>query len=97
MINSVSNSFINNAAVLNENNIPADRQAAINVPKEMVNNIGSKNLTIKDQVKSLASSGPPLDKMVVQEIKIKVEQGRYPIDLDMVTEKMFQNFKDAAA
>jgi anti-sigma28 factor (negative regulator of flagellin synthesis) len=35
--------------------------------------------------------------MVVQEIKIKVEQGRYPIDLDMVTEKMFENFKDAAA
>ena len=97
MINSVSNSFINNAAVLNENSIPADRQAAIDVPKEMVNKIDSKNLTIKDQVKSLASSGPPVDKMVVQEIKIKVEQGRYPIDLDMVTEKMFENFKDAAA
>ena len=97
MINSVSNSFINNAAILNENSIPADRQAAIDVPKEMVNKIDSKNLTIKDQVKSLASSGPPVDKMVVQEIKIKVEQGRYPIDLDMVTEKMFENFKDAAA
>ena len=96
MINSVSNSFINNAAILNENSIPADRQAAIDVPKEMVNKIDSKNLTIKDQVKSLASSGPPVDKMVVQEIKIKVEQGRYPIDLDMVTEKMFENFKDAA-
>ena len=68
----------------------------LDVPKEMVNKISSKNLTIKDQVKSLASSGPPLDKMVVQEIKIKVEQGRYPIDLDMVTEKMFENFKDAA-
>ena len=97
MINSVSNSFINNAAILNENSIPADRQAAIDVPKEMVNKIDSKNLTIKDQVKSLASSGPPVDKMVVQEIKIKVEQGRYPIDLDMVTEKMFENFKDASA
>ena len=97
MINSVSNSFINNAAILNENSIPADRQAAIDVPKEMVNKIDSKNLTIKDQVKSLASNGPPVDKMVVQEIKIKVEQGRYPIDLDMVTEKMFENFKDAAA
>ena len=97
MINSVSNSFINNAAILNENSIPADRQAAIDVPKEMVNKIDSKNLIIKDQVKSLASSGPPVDKMVVQEIKIKVEQGRYPIDLGMVTEKMFENFKDAAA
>ena len=97
MINSVSNSFINNAAVLNENSIPADRQAAIDIPKEMVNKIESKDLTIKDQVKSLASSGPPVDKMVVQEIKIKVEQGRYPIDLDMVTEKMFENFKDASA
>ena len=96
MINSVSNSFINNAAVLTENNIPAERQAAIDVPKETVNKIDSSDLTIKDQVKSLASSGPPVDEMVVQEIKIKVEQGRYPIDLDMVTEKMFENFKDAA-
>ena len=96
MINSVSNSFINNAAVLNENNIPAERQAAIDVPKEMVNKIDSKNLTIKDQVKGLASSGPPVDKMVVQEIKIKVEQGRYPIDLDMVTEKMFESFEEAS-
>ena len=96
MINSVSNSFINNAAVLNENNIPADRQAAIDIPKEIVNKIGAKDLTIKDQIKNIASSGPPIDKMLVQETKIKVEQGRYPIDLDMVTEKMFENFKQAA-
>ena len=95
MINSVSNSFINNAAVLNENNIPADRQAAIDIPKEIVNKIGAKDLTIKDQIKNFASSGPKT-KMLVQEIKIKVEQGRYPIDLDMVTEKMFENFKQAA-
>ena len=95
MINSVSNSFINNAAVLNENNIPADRQAAIDIPKEIVNKIGAKDLTIKDQIKNFASSGPKTN-MLVQEIKIKVEQGRYPIDLDMVTEKMFENFKQAA-
>jgi|TARA_B110000090_G_scaffold82887_1_gene94328 anti-sigma28 factor (negative regulator of flagellin synthesis) len=96
MINSVSNSFINNAAVLNENNLPGDRQAAIDMPKEVTNKIDGKDLTIKDQIKSLADNGPPIDKMVVQEIKVKVEQGRYPIDLDMVTEKMFENFKQAA-
>ena len=63
--------------------------------EEIVNKIGAKDLTIKDQIKNFASSGPPIDKMLVQEITIKVEQGRYPIDLDMVTEKMFENFKQA--
>ena len=48
MINSVSNSFINNAPVLNENNIPTDRQAAISVPKEIVNKIDGNLLTIKN-------------------------------------------------
>ena len=66
MINSVSNSFINNAAVLNENSIPAERQAAIDIPKEIVNKIGAKDLTIKAQIKNITSSGPPIDKILVQ-------------------------------
>jgi anti-sigma28 factor (negative regulator of flagellin synthesis) len=94
MINSVSNSFINNAPVLNENNIPTDRQAAISVPKEIVNKIDGNLLTIKDQVKDMAASGPPISKDLAQ-IKNKIDQGIYPIDLGKVTEKIFESFHEA--
>ena len=94
MINSVSNSFINNAPVLNENNIPTDRQAAISVPKEIVNKINSNSLTIKHQVKDMAASGPPISKDLAQ-IKNKIDQGIYPIDLGKVTAKIFESFQEA--
>ena len=94
MINSVSNSFINNAPVLNENNIPTDRQAAISVPKEIVNKIDGNLLTIKNQVKDMAASGPPISKDLTQ-IKNKIDQGIYPIDLGKVTAKIFESFQEA--
>jgi anti-sigma28 factor (negative regulator of flagellin synthesis) len=94
MINSVSNSFINNAPVLNENSIPTDRQTAISVPKEIVNKIDGNLLTIKNQVKDMAASGPPISKDLAQ-IKNKIDQGIYPIDLGKVTEKIFESFQEA--
>jgi anti-sigma28 factor (negative regulator of flagellin synthesis) len=94
MINSVSNSFINNAPVLNENSIPTDRQAAISVPKEIVNKIDGNLLTIKNQVKDMAASGPPISKDLAQ-IKNKIDQGIYPIDLGKVTAKIFESFQEA--
>ena len=94
MINSVSNSFINNAPVLNENSIPTDRQAAISVPKEIVNKINGNLLTIKNQVKDMAASGPPISKDLTQ-IKNKIDQGIYPIDLGKVTAKIFESFQEA--
>ena len=63
-------------------------------PKEIVNKLDSKDLNIKDQVINLADQ-PPVDQALVDEIKIKVEQGRYPIDLDVVTEKLFKSFQEA--
>ena len=94
MINSVSNSFINNAPVLNENSIPTDRQAAISVPKEIVNKMDGNLLTIKNQVKDMAASGPPISKDLAQ-IKNKIDQGIYPIDLGKVTAKIFESFQEA--
>ena len=94
MINSVSNSFINNAPVLNENSITTDRQAAISVPKEIVNKIDGNLLTIKNQVKDMAASGPPISKDLTQ-IKNKIDQGIYPIDLGKVTAKIFESFQEA--
>jgi negative regulator of flagellin synthesis FlgM len=97
MINSVSNNVSNASVQLNDSNkanITVDKNVSDLAPKEIVNKLDSKDLTIKDQVAKLAD-GPPIDRSLVNEIKTKVEQGRYPIDLDIVTEKMFESFKEA--
>jgi negative regulator of flagellin synthesis FlgM len=97
MINSVSNNVANASVQLsdsNKANITVDKRVSDLAPKEIVNKLDSKDLTIKDQVAKLAD-GPPIDRSLVNEIKTKVEQGRYPIDLDIVTEKMFESFKEA--
>jgi flagellar biosynthesis anti-sigma factor FlgM len=99
MINSVSNNVsVANASVQlsdsNKADITVDKHVSDLAPKEIVNKLDSKDLTIKDQVAKLAD-GPPIDRSLVNEIKTKVEQGRYPIDLDIVTEKMFESFKEA--
>ena len=97
MINSVSNNVSNASVQLsdsNKANITVDKNVSDLAPKEIVNKLESKDLTIKDQVAKLAD-GPPIDRSLVNEIKTKVEQGRYPIDLDIVTEKMFESFKEA--
>ena len=97
MINSVSNNVSNASVQLsdsNKANITVDKNVSDLAPKEIVNKLDSKDLTMKDQVAKLAD-GPPIDRSLVNEIKTKVEQGRYPIDLDIVTEKMFESFKEA--
>ena len=97
MINSVSNNVSNASVQLsdsNKANITVDKNVSDLAPKEIVNKLDSKDLTIKDRVAKLAD-GPPIDRSLVNEIKTKVEQGRYPIDLDIVTEKMFESFKEA--
>ena len=97
MINSVSNNVSNASVQLsdsNKANITVDKNVSDLAPKEIVNKLDSKDLTIKDQVAKLAD-GPPIDRSLVNEIKTKVEQGRYPIDLDIVTEKMFESFKES--
>ena len=99
MIDSISNSYNNSASALTDNSTSSlanDKQTAPAVAKVGINNADSQDLTIKDQINDLASSGPPVDKSLVQEIKNKVEQGIYPIDLDMVTEKMFESFEEAS-
>jgi anti-sigma28 factor (negative regulator of flagellin synthesis) len=97
MINSVSNNFVNTNAQVNDSNkenFTVDKQVSDLPPKEIVNKLDSKDLNIKDQVIKLADQ-PPIDQALVDEIKIKVEQGRYPIDIDVVTEKMFESFQEA--
>ena len=97
MINSVSNNFVNTNVQVNDSNkvnFTVDKQVPDLPPKEIVNKLDSKDLNIKDEVIKLADQ-PPIDQAMVDEIKIKVEQGRYPIDIDVVTEKLFESFQEA--
>jgi negative regulator of flagellin synthesis FlgM len=103
MINSVSNNVPSASLQLSDSNkanvqanVQIDKKVSDLAPKEIVNKLDSQDLKIKDQVAKLAD-GPPVDRSLVNEIKTKVEQGRYPIDLDIVTEKMFESFQEAGS
>ena len=103
MINSVSNNVPSASVQLSDSNkanvqanVQIDKKVSDLAPKEIVNKLDSQDLKIKDQVAKLAD-GPPVDRSLVNEIKTKVEQGRYPIDLDIVTEKMFESFQEAGS
>ena len=96
MVNSIGNNYSTNAAVTDNSKAAyaAQRQDAPAAPKEIVNKIESKDLRIKDQIKDMADS-PPVDKALVADIKAKVEQGIYPIDLDQLMDKMFESFRES--
>jgi negative regulator of flagellin synthesis FlgM len=97
MINSVSNNVPNTNTQLTDNSkaqVTVDTSVSDLPRQEIVNKLDGMDLTIKDQVIKLAD-GPPVDRSMVNEIKSKVEQGRYPIDLDLVTAKMFASFQEA--
>ena len=51
------------------------------------------SLSIADKVKSM-SSEPPINIQLVNEIKQKVSEGRYPIDLNAISSRMFESIKD---
>lgn len=96
MVNSIGNNYSTNAAVTDNSKAAyaAQRQDAPAAPKEIVNKIESKDLRIKDQIKDMANN-PPIDKAMVEDIKSQVEQGIYPIDLDLVMDKMFESFRES--
>ena len=99
MINSVSNNIPTTNVNVNDSSKMSptvDRQVSDLPTTEIVNRLDSKDLTIKDQVKQLAYE-PPVDKNLVNQIKAKVEQGIYPIDLDLVTQKMFESFQETGS
>jgi negative regulator of flagellin synthesis FlgM len=53
----------------------------------------SVDLSVSEKVKSLASE-PPVNIEVVTEIRQKVSEGRYPIDLNAITNKLFESIKE---
>ncbi len=53
----------------------------------------SVDLSVSEKVKSL-SSEPPVNIEVVNEIRQKVSEGRYPIDLNAITNRLFESIKE---
>ena len=53
----------------------------------------SVDLSVSEKVKSL-SAEPPINIEVVNEIKQKVSEGRYPIDLNAISNKLFESIKE---
>ena len=53
----------------------------------------SVDLSVSEKVKSL-SSEPPVNIEVVNEIRQRVSEGRYPIDLNAITNKLFESIKE---
>jgi len=53
----------------------------------------SVDLSVSEKVKSL-SSEPPGNIQEVNEIRQKVSEGRYPIDLNAITNKLFESIKE---
>jgi len=51
------------------------------------------SLSIADKVKSM-SNEPPINIQLVNEIRQKVSEGRYPIDLNVISSKMFESIKN---
>lgn len=58
------------------------------------NNSVSVDLSLSEKVSSMSSS-PPINMELVNEIREKVEQGRYPIDLDAISTKLYESIQDA--
>jgi len=61
---------------------PASTEASVDV-----------SLSISDKVNSL-SNEPPVNIQLVNEIRQKVSEGRYPIDLNAISSKMFESIKN---
>jgi negative regulator of flagellin synthesis FlgM len=40
----------------------------------------------------LSESGPPMDLEIVKRIKEAIAEGKYPIDLEAITDSLFQDF-----
>lgn len=58
---------------------------------------GSDTVNLSAQAQSLPDelkSGPPMDLEIVKKIKDAIAEGKYPIDLQAITESLFQNFRE---
>ena len=98
MVDSVRNSpNVGNLAVHDQKNLtcPVVNQVRLlrSDAAKADNSAVSVDLSISEKIGTLASS-PPVNMEMVTEIRNKVEQGRYPIDLDAISAKLFESIQD---
>ena len=98
MIDPIKNAggFANATVSENKNTVPVtEHRVGASEPKPTNAKAVDMDLTIGKAVSDL-SNEPPIDMAIVNEIKVKVEEGRYPIDLDVITDKLIDSFIEAA-
>ena len=99
MIDPIKNAggFAHSAVTEHKNSVPVtENKVGGAEPKPTNSKAVDMDLTIGKSVSDL-SNEPPIDMVLVNEIKTKVEEGRYPVDLDLITDKLLESFKEASA
>ena len=99
MIDPIKNAggFANAVVTEHKSNVPVtEHRVGGAEPKPTNSKAVDMDLTIGKAVSDL-SNEPPIDMAIVNEIKIRVEEGRYPIDLDLITDKLIESFNEAIA
>ena len=99
MIDPIKNAggFASVAVTEHKNSVPVtENKVGGAEPKPTNSKAVDMDLTIGKSVSDL-SNEPPIDMVLVNEIKTKVEEGRYPVDLDLITDKLLESFKEASA
>ena len=99
MIDPIKNAggFANPAVTEHKTSVPVtENKVGGSEPKPTNSKAVDMDLTIGKAVSDL-SKQPPVDMAMVNEIKTRVEEGRYPIDVDLITDKLIESFKEAAS
>ena len=58
---------------------------------------GGESVTLSTAAATLPGelkSGPPIDMEIVAKIKDAIAEGKYPIDLEAITESLFENYME---
>ena len=70
---------------------PRGGQAAADVTAVSAGSVDASSLSIKDSVSALVET-PPIDIEVVSRIKQQIEAGKYPVNLDLVSERLMESY-----
>ena len=70
---------------------PRGGQAAADVTAVSAGAVDASSLSIKASVSALVET-PPIDIEVVSRIKQQIEAGKYPVNLDLVSERLMESY-----
>ena len=70
---------------------PRGGQAAADVTAVSAGSVDASSLSRKNSVSALGET-PPIDTEVVSRIKQQIEAGKYPINLDLVSERLMESY-----